>query len=145
MARAKRLYELKIIREKSEIYLPSLQFRNSADIYHAFNEYFAKEYREKFIILPLNAKNKLIGFHTVSIGSATSTLVHPREVFTTVCECSAASIILLHNHPTGDPVPSAEDLAITRRLREIGEVMGVRVLDHVIIGCNRVMGSVPFF
>jgi DNA repair protein RadC len=63
--------------------------------------------------------------------------VHPREVFVPVIEESAAAIILVHNHPSGDPTPSAEDVAITHRLREVGDLMGVRVLDHVVIGHGR--------
>jgi DNA repair protein RadC len=71
---------------------------------------------------------------TVSIGSLNQSIVHPREVFKTALLSNAAAILLLHNHPSGDPAPSQEDLAITRRLIECGDILGIRVLDHIIIG-----------
>lgn len=70
----------------------------------------------------------------VSEGSLNQSIVHPREVFIPAVKESAAAIILVHNHPTGDPAPSSEDIAITRRLREAGDIMGIKVLDHIIIG-----------
>ena len=70
----------------------------------------------------------------VSIGSLNQSIVHPREVFKTALLSSAAAIILVHQHPTGDPTPSSEDLSITRRLKEAGEIMGIKVLDHIIVG-----------
>ena len=130
------IYELKVIREKREVSFPTREYRSSAEVYHAFKQRYDQEYREEFLVLLLNAKNKLVGYHSVSIGSATSTLVHPREVFAAVCACNAAAIILVHNHPSGDPTPSPEDLQITKRLREIGELFGIQVLDHIIVGCN---------
>ena len=85
----------------------------------------------------LDGKNRPIKDVRVSEGTLTASLVHPREVFVPVIEESAAAIVLVHNHPSGDPTPSAEDIAITQRLREVGEIMGVRVLDHVVIGDGR--------
>ena len=70
----------------------------------------------------------------ISEGSLTASLVHPREVYNPVIRESAAAVIFVHNHPSGDPAPSQEDIEITRRLKEVGEVMGIRVLDHVVIG-----------
>lgn len=70
----------------------------------------------------------------VSIGSLNQSIVHPRSVFMTACLSSSASLVCVHNHPSGDPTPSSEDIAITRRLKEAGELMGIKVLDHVIIG-----------
>ena len=90
--------------------------------------------REHFIIVLLNGKNRIIGIHNVSTGSLGSSLVHPREVFKPAILANAAAIILAHNHPSGDPTPSQADLEITKRLRETGEVMGIAVLDHIIIG-----------
>ncbi len=75
----------------------------------------------------------------ISEGSLTSSIVHPREVFNPVIRESAAGIILVHNHPSGDPAPSKEDREITKRLKEVGELVGVKVLDHVIIGNGRYM------
>jgi DNA repair protein RadC len=73
----------------------------------------------------------------ISEGSLTASLVHPREVYNPVIRESAAAVIFVHNHPSGDPAPSQEDIEITRRLKEVGEVMGIRVLDHVVIGLER--------
>ena len=77
----------------------------------------------------------------ISEGSLTASLVHPREVYNPVIRESAAAVIFVHNHPSGDPAPSQEDIEITRRLKEVGEVMGIRVLDHVVIGLERYYSS----
>ena len=160
------MHEFKVVRERRCGYGSRKRFRSSADVYESFKEHFDTLDREHFLVLLLDAKNGMLGFHTVSIGSLTSSLVHPREVFKPVvlhndavkeqyqahevtkeiCEqiirCSAAAIILMHNHPSGDPVPSQEDLHITKRLREIGDVFGVRVLDHLIFGDGRYVSFV---
>lgn len=93
--------------------------------------------KEHFVLLSLNNKNRLSGFKVISTGSLTASLVHPREVYTAALELRAAAVIFLHNHPSGDPAPSPEDIDITRRLKEIGDVMGIRVLDHVVLGQDR--------
>jgi DNA repair protein RadC len=126
--------ELKIIRERREGYGTLRRFRSSAEVYESFREHFGLLDREEFVVLLLDAKNAFIGFNVVSVGSPTSSLVHPREVFKPVVLGNAAAVILLHNHPSGDPAPSQEDLHITRRIRDIGEVFGIRVLDHIIFG-----------
>jgi len=82
----------------------------------------------------LDGKNQVLGFNVVSIGSLTAALVHAREVFKPAILGNAAAIILVHNHPSGDPEPSAEDQALTARLKQAGELLGIRVLDHVVIG-----------
>ena len=92
------------------------------------------EKREHFLVLPLSSKNELLMVAEVSIGTLTNTLVHPREVFEPAIRCGAAHIILAHNHPSGDPAPSAEDLLITRVLKEAGALLGIPVTDHVILG-----------
>lgn len=90
--------------------------------------------KEHFRIVMLDTKNGIIGIEDISIGSLNSSIVHPREVFKEAIAKSSASIILVHNHPSGDPTPSKEDIAITRRLSEGGEILGIKVLDHIIIG-----------
>jgi DNA repair protein RadC len=117
-------------------------FRSSADVFHFYREQLGGLKKEEFHVLLLDAKNRKIKDVRVSEGSLTSSLVHPREVFNPVIRESAAAVILIHNHPSGDPAPSQEDLHITRRLREIGEVMGVRVLDHIIVGKGRYVSFV---
>src|SRR5688500_12836502 len=92
---------------------------------------------EVFGILCLTTKHRLIAYHEVSRGSLDSTLVHPREVFKAALLANAAAIVLAHNHPSGDPTPSPDDLALTTRLRAVGELIGIDVLDHVVIGDTR--------
>jgi DNA repair protein RadC len=90
--------------------------------------------QEHFSILLLNNKNRVRAHKVISSGSLTASLVHPREVFKPVILYGAAAIILCHNHPSGDPEPSAEDIDITRQLVQCGEIFGIRMLDHVILG-----------
>ena len=93
--------------------------------------------REQFRIVLLDAKNHVLGVRIVSVGSLSSSIVHPREIFKEAIARSAAAIILVHNHPSGDPTPSQEDLEVTRRLVEAGRLLGIEVLDHVVVGDNR--------
>ncbi|ANE47167.1 hypothetical protein SY83_13830 [Paenibacillus swuensis] len=90
--------------------------------------------KEHFVVLFLNTKNHIIGQETLSMGSLNASIVHPREVFRAAIQRSSASLICVHNHPSGDPTPSPEDIAMTRRLIEAGEIVGIDVLDHIIIG-----------
>ena len=90
--------------------------------------------QEQFRVLLLNTKNVIIAWEEVSRGSLNSSIVHPREVFARAIKRSAAAMILVHNHPSGDPTPSQEDINITRRLVEVGRLVGIEVLDHLIIG-----------
>ncbi|OIQ08613.1 hypothetical protein MOOR_17600 [Moorella thermoacetica] len=93
--------------------------------------------RENFRTVSLNTKNQVLGIDNVSVGSLNSSLAHPREVFKDPIRRSAAAIILAHNHPSGDPTPSQEDIMVTRRLVESGHILGIEVLDHLIIGDGR--------
>ncbi len=93
--------------------------------------------REQFRIILLDAKNHVLGVKTVSVGSLSSSIVHPREIFKDAIARSSAAIILVHNHPSGDPTPSREDVEVTRRLVEAGRLLGIEVLDHVVVGDNR--------
>jgi DNA repair protein RadC len=111
--------------------------RTSAEVYRHCGARLAALRKEQFHVILLDGKNRPIKEVRISEGSLTASLVHPREVFVPVVQESAAAIILVHNHPSGDPTPSAEDVAITERLRQVGEIMGVRVLDHVVIGHGR--------
>lgn len=90
--------------------------------------------REHFVVLLLNRKNGIIGINTVSVGDLSSSIVHPREVFKPAIVAGAASIIVAHNHPSGDPAPSRDDINVTTRLKEAGDILGINVLDHIIIG-----------
>src|SRR5262249_14297882 len=110
------------------------QIRSSADASAFLHTYLADVDREHFVIILLNQKNRVIGVNTVSVGSLTASIVHPREVFKGAILSNAASIICGHNHPSSDCQPSREDRAITTRLVEAGKLLGISVLDHVIIG-----------
>ena len=92
---------------------------------------------EVFAILCLSTKHRVIAYHEVSRGTLDATLVHPREVFKAALLANAAAIILTHNHPSGDPSPSADDVQLTRRLVDAGALLGVDVLDHIIVGDGR--------
>ena len=109
------------------------EIRGPDDVVAFLGRKLRREKREHFLVLLLNARHEVAGKDTISIGSLNASIVHPREVFKPAVLASAASIILVHNHPSGDPEPSEEDLAITKRLVEAGELLGIGVLDHVIV------------
>jgi DNA repair protein RadC len=90
--------------------------------------------QEHFVCLYLNTKNQVLHKRTIFIGSLNASIVHPREIFKEAFRRSAASIICLHNHPSGDPAPSKEDIEVTKRLVECGKIIGIDLLDHLIIG-----------
>jgi len=92
--------------------------------------------KEHFLVLSLDTRNHLINTQTISIGSLDSSIVHPREVFKEAISSTAASVIFAHNHPSGDPTPSEDDIKLTKRLVEAGEILGIEVLDHIII-CDK--------
>ncbi len=113
---------------------PSQQFKCSRDIFDHFHERLREKKQEIFFIILLDNKNRIIKELTISAGSLTSSIVHPRGVFNPAIKESAVSVIFVHNHPSGDPEPSKEDIQMTRRLLEVGDVVGIKVLDHIIIG-----------
>ena len=110
--------------------------KNPSEIADIFNSYLDGADREHFVIAMLDRKGSLLGLNTVSVGTLSSSVVHPREVFKPAIVIGAASIILCHNHPSGDTTPSKEDIDVTRRLIDGGKLLGIEVLDHVIIGDN---------
>jgi DNA repair protein RadC len=93
--------------------------------------------KEHFVILHLDTKHCVMGEETVSIGSLDASIVHPREIFKSAVKKSASAILCVHNHPSGDPTPSPEDVAVTRRLMEAGKLLGIDVLDHIVVGDGR--------
>lgn len=93
--------------------------------------------QENFVALFLDTKNKVMHKETVFIGSLNASVVHPRELFKKAIKYSTASIIVCHNHPSGDPAPSKEDIEVTKRLAEVGKIIGIELLDHIIIGDGR--------
>lgn len=130
----KAVYETFTVKEEITNYLKSGQrYTTPSQVSDTF-QFLMKETKEMFITLHLDGKNRIICMDIVSIGSLNQSIVHPRSVYMTACLSNAAAIILVHQHPTGDPTPSSEDISITRRLKEAGEIMGIKILDHIIIG-----------
>ena len=109
-------------------------FRSSLDIFRYFHPRMRDLRVEQFRVVLLDGKHRVLAARLVSQGTLTSSPVHPREVFGPAVRAGAAAVVLVHNHPSGDPAPSADDLDITRRLVEAGELLGIRVLDHVVVG-----------
>lgn len=115
------------VEEKFNIKSP----RDVANIFMEEMRYYKKEYFKNIL---LNTKNEIIYSENISIGCLNSSLVHPREVFVNAIKKSASSLIIMHNHPSGNPDPSKEDIKITKRLIEVGKIIGIEILDHIIIG-----------
>ncbi len=115
------------------------QFRSSRDVAQYYMPLLAGLKREQFQVVLLDQKNKIIKDVMVSQGSLTASIVHPREVFHFAIRDSAASIICVHNHPSGDPQPSREDRTLTTRLGDAGRLLGIQVLDHIIVGRDTYM------
>ena len=113
------------------------QVRDAESVWAHFRGRLPQLDREAFYVLLLDGKNRVQAEVRVSEGSLTAALVHPREVFAPAIRDGAAALVLVHNHPSGDPTPSAEDIALTERLRQVGDLVGIRVLDHVVIGRGR--------
>ena len=112
---------------------PHTRYTSASQVFDTFN-FLRHETKEHFIALHLDGKNRIVCLDRVSVGSLNQSIVHVREVMKSALLSSASAILLIHNHPTGDPMPSSEDMAITRRLKEAGELIGIPVLDHIIIG-----------
>ena len=130
----KAVFEVTAVSEEISTYIqPNTRYTAPSQIFEAFH-FLMQETKEYFLTLHLDGKNRINCIDVVSIGSLNQSIVHPREVFKTALLSSAAAIILVHQHPTGDPSPSSEDIAITRRLKEAGDIIGIKILDHCIIG-----------
>jgi DNA repair protein RadC len=128
------VYETLTVAEGVGNYLsPKIRYTSPTQIFDTFSflQYETKEY---FIAIHLDGKNRILAVDICSIGSLNQSIVHPREVYKTALLSSAAAILLLHNHPSGSPEPSSEDLEVTKRLREAGDLLGIKVVDHIIIG-----------
>jgi len=113
---------------------PKLYVSGPSDVAELFMREMGGLDREHFRALLLDTKNRILGVRTISIGSLNSSVVHAREVFKAAVSESAQAIVLIHNHPSGLPEPSSEDVAVTRRLVEAGRILGIEILDHVIVG-----------
>jgi len=130
------IYRVTLVREGK---MPTYEsrIRSSANAFTVLQEFMEGSDREVFVVMCLDRKNGLIGLNLVSVGSLSSSIVHPREVYKPAILSNASSVILSHNHPSGDPLPSQEDRALTARLVQAGKVLGVEILDHIIVGNGR--------
>jgi DNA repair protein RadC len=130
------VYRVALVRERSLTQLERPQIRDAQSAAATLSAYLAEEDREHLVVLLLNNKNRVIGINTVSIGSLTSSLAHPREVFKPAILANAAAIIVAHNHPSGEPQPSQKDIELTQRLHAAADLLGIKLLDHIILGEN---------
>ena len=130
-------FKIQLVRDGSSLYSTNTIScpEDAAEIAAKFFEDMSSD-REIFAVMLLNTKNRVIGINVVSVGSLTASVVHPREVFKAACLANATNIILTHNHLSGDPAPSKEDISITSRLVQAGRLMDIPVLDHIVIGDN---------
>ena len=127
------IVSIKMVKESSFLY-QTRQILSPKDAYEMIKEQLEGLDREQFIIACLNTKNEPTNITVVSIGSLNKAIVHPREVFKTSILSNAASIMAFHNHPSGETTPSQQDIQLTNRLYEAGELLGIKLLDHLIIG-----------
>jgi len=114
--------------------IKSKEYNSAIQIYNLVNPYLIDKEKEHFIIVSLDTRRRLIALDNISIGTINQTIVHPREVFKTAINRRASFIIIAHNHPSGDPTPSADDLAVTERLVNVSYTIGIPILDHIIVG-----------
>ncbi len=127
------IVSLKMVKESSRLYKPR-QINTPQDAESLIRDFLADSDREKIVAICLDSKNQPNCITTVSIGTLTSSAAHPREIFKAAIASNSAGIILAHNHPSGDLSPSREDIKTTERLKEAGDLLGIDLLDHLIIG-----------
>jgi DNA repair protein RadC len=125
---------LKVVKEKPAVNYPLRTIRSPEDATELFRNFINDLDREGFAMLCLNTKNEPTALHMVSTGTLNSSLVHPREVYKLAILANSSAIIACHNHPSGHPDPSKEDIDMTRRLKSAGELLGIDLLDHIILG-----------
>lgn len=127
---------LRMVRESSSLLYPGRKICKPQDAANLFRQFIGDCDREAFCILCLNTKNEPTALHQVSTGTLNASLVHPRETFKLAILANSASIIACHNHPSGQPDPSPEDVELTERLRDSGCLLGIELLDHIVLGHN---------
>ncbi len=127
------VYRVELVRERTIKVEPRRAIRNSDDVVAILRDEMLKADREKFVCLMLNVKNYIIGMEYTSVGSLASSIICPRELWKSAIVAGAAAIIGIHNHPSGEATPSQEDIRVTERLSKAGEILGIKLLDHIII------------
>ena len=134
-ARLKACLEIsKRLQKVDDCNLKSVCLRSGRDVYEFMKGDVEELDREHFCVIMVNVRNQVIAKEVVSVGGLNAAIVHPREIFKNCIKKSAAAVILVHNHPSGEPAPSDEDVAVTKRIIEAGRIVGIDVLDHVIVG-----------
>lgn len=131
------IYSVKLVRESSSLYdLDTTTITGPESAAELIRKVLATDEmtNEHFMMLSLNVKNKVVGVHTLHIGTLNSSVAHPRDAFQHALLNNAASIMIAHNHPSGDPTPSKEDIDVTKRYVDAGKIIGIQVLDHIILG-----------
>lgn len=126
-----RRVRLSLVRERAD---QPYVLRAAGDVVPLVREFLRDDPRERFMVVYLDVRHRPIAVHDAHTGTCDGTLVHPREVFGPALQLAASAIVIVHNHPSGDPTPSAEDKKVTERLRSVGELVGIEVLDHVVLG-----------
>lgn len=139
MAKIMTKYRLELVKEESHKYEVETRISCPKDIYEILTKVCRIQCNaeEVFILITLNTKNIVTGYFEVHRGTINTSLVHPREVFKRALLNNANSIMVAHNHPSGDPNPSKEDIQITERLKEAGNLLGINLLDHIIVGDDK--------
>ena len=127
------IVNIQLVKEKS-ILCERRQIENPTHIYELLKDFLSYSDREKFIVVCLNAKNEPVNIHTVSIGTITASLVNPADIFKTAILSNSHKVVLAHNHPSGHPDPSENDIILTERIKKAGNILGIEVVDHIIIG-----------
>lgn len=129
-------YQVQLVKESTKQYGIDKRISSPDTAYEAVNEIFKldSQAEEIFCVLALDTKNKIIGAFEVSRGSLNASIVHPREVFKRVLLLNANGLVIAHNHPSGEPIESTEDVKITKRLQDGAELLGLNLLDHIIVG-----------
>ena len=131
------VFRLSLIKDRVIPYTTASLILTPLQVYELIKEYLQGTDREQFIALFLDSRSEVIGINTVSVGTLTESLVHPREVFKGAILANAASIIIAHNHPSGEALASEADISVTQKLKEAGRILGIPVEDHVIVGEDR--------
>ena len=120
--------------KENDIEYPDVNISFPQTVADLVAKYVGTPDREMFIVLAVNVRNKITGIHTVSVGSLDTSIVHPREVFKFAILANASSIIVAHNHPSGDTTPSSDDIELTKRLKQASEILAIDLLDHIVLG-----------
>jgi DNA repair protein RadC len=128
------IYQVKLVKVGEIDFVATLDGTYAGNLVQLLFEYLDGADRENMVVIMLNTKYKVIGVNTAHIGSLDSAVIHPREIFKPAILSNAAAIVIAHNHPSGDAIPSHQDVDVTEKIKDAGEMIGIELLDHIIIG-----------